>query len=131
MLFGRARNSPRPVALWLRKLPTWIFLALSGFILPMPILFAYSILTRDRGATHTIAFDLFITWGALWSLFSIWLTGCAFDDGGPLSDAAIQHGKGLIQRIARSAFGSRDAVGPVDRGDTASQLQGLDLLDRD
>jgi hypothetical protein len=37
MLYGKVRGTPRPVAPWLITLPTWIFLTISGFVLPMPL----------------------------------------------------------------------------------------------
>ena len=108
-LYARVRRSLRPVPLWLRKLPAWIFLAISGFVFSIPF---FDIWIQTSKPSHPApstfvhtAFIVYITGVALWGALSLWITHRLFQPGGALNDEVIKHRNGIVQRIARNALG--------------------------
>jgi hypothetical protein len=136
MLYGKVRRTPRPVATWLITLPTWIFLTVSGFVLPMPLFIPLINIGKehvtDPKTFAQIGFGLYCGWGVAWGFASAFLVRFLFREGGPLCDNAIRQRHGILQRIARSAIGRGDDASTLaGSDDTVSELQELNLTERD
>jgi hypothetical protein len=115
--------------MWLRRLPVYALLLIHGQIvgtfIAVPLIHYFKSRSTDPAATlHTWSITCLSSL-ALWAICCIPLTNRLFCEAGPLCDKQIQHGNGLMQRIARSAFGPGNAARPDSA--IVSDIQDLNL----
>jgi hypothetical protein len=131
LLWGKLRLAPRPVSAWLRRLHTFIFLGMSGFVLLIFLQFWMMYLLHlpigVRSPYSVILFYSILGVATLWFVFcGFWVRGL-FRPNGRLSEDHLLHPQNIWQKLACRQFENQtDAAGPSD--DTASDLQDLSLL---
>lgn len=116
LLWTRARAASRPVSHWQRVLPTFVLLMGCGLFLALMLVAPYEGLHLQNSLNPVPALASgfgFAGFVVFWAILSHSLTVQLFSPGGALCDQQLQHGRGLLARLARKVFGPGDAVPPA------------------